>query len=45
VDREEEYGEFLYLKDTNQQPTYRLFKMIEEEGEESGDDEDQDDRL
>lgn len=45
LEREEEQGEFLYMKDMNQQPTYRLFKMIEEEGDESGDDSDQDDRL
>lgn len=33
MDLEEENGEFLYIKDLNQVPTYRLVKMVEEEGE------------
>ena len=33
LERDEEVAEFLYLKDLNQQPTYRLYKMIEEEDE------------
>jgi hypothetical protein len=44
LERQEEQGEFLYLKDTNQQPSYRLYKMIEEEGDES-EDSNEDDRL
>ena len=45
LERQEEAGEFLYLKDTNQQPTYRLYKIVEEEGDDSEDEEQQDDGL
>ena len=45
LERQEEAGEFLYLTDTNQQPTYRLYKIVEEEGDDSEDEEQQDDGL
>lgn len=44
LERDEEVAEFLYLKDLNQQPTYRLYKMIEEEDEDE-DDNDEDDSV
>lgn len=36
--RDETVGQFMYLKDLNQQPTYRLYKMIEDEQEIDGGD-------
>ena len=40
--RNEPVGNFLYLKDISQQPSYRLIRMVEEEEEESGDDNEED---
>ena len=44
MEREEENGEFLYIKDLNQVPTYRLVKVVEED-EDLAENEEMDDGL